>query len=280
MTNFGNVSREWCANRFRRMWSRVPPRQSAGGALVLALFAATASSSAQSAATQPAPDSMRVPILVYHSVAPHHPEQTAEQRQLDVDTAVFREQMSYLAEHRYHVISLARLVEVLDGNAPAPERAVVITFDDGWENQYHYAFPILRQLGLTATFFVYTRPIGRDALWMSWEQLRELQDAGMTVGSHSRTHPMLTGADVALEDEVEHSRDDIRRNLGTVPDFFAYPYGAWDARAVAAVRAAGYRAARAFPGGAWNAAMERYTLRSVLVTDDMDAFERAVGKPN
>lgn len=243
------------------------------------LCAATALALPQRAATQAPSDSLRVPILVYHSVAPHHPGQTAEQQQLDVDTSVFAEQMSYLADHGYRVISLGTLIAALEGKDPVPDHAVVITFDDGWQNQFHYAFPVLRRLGLTATFFVYTKPIGRDdSLYMNWSQLREMQDAGMTIGSHSRTHPMLTNADVALRDEVETSRAEIQRNLGTTPEFFAYPYGAWNAVAADAVRAAGYRGARAYPRGPWNTAADVYSLRSILVTDDMGSFLRALGE--
>lgn len=245
---------------------------------IVPLFAASVL--AQGAAAQTSSDSIRVPILVYHSVAPHHPGQTPEQRQLDVDTSAFNEQMSYLAERRYNVISLAKLIGALEGHDAIPDRAVVITFDDGWENQFHYAFPILRRLGLTATFFVYTKPIGRDdSLYMNWNQLREMQDAGMIIGSHSRTHPMLTTADISLlRDEVETSRADIQRNLGTTPEFFAYPYGAWNVAAADAVRAAGYRGARAYPYGPWNSAADVYALRSVLVTDDMTSFLRALGE--
>ena len=265
------------------MWHaglHVSPRQSASGALVLALLAVAPACRAQSGPTsQPSSDSLRVPILVYHSIAPHHPGQTAEQRQLDVDTAAFREQMSYLVAHKFNVISLDKLVDALDGRATIPEHAVVITFDDGWEDQYERAFPILRQLGLTATFFVYSAAISVDGASMTWEQVRELQDAGMTIGCHSRTHPMLTAADVNLHAEVETSREDIQRNLGTRPDLFAYPYGAWDARVADAVRAAGYRAARAFPGGAWNTPADLFALHAVLVTDDMEAFEREIGPP-
>jgi peptidoglycan/xylan/chitin deacetylase (PgdA/CDA1 family) len=276
-----NQLMERCATRVRLVHACVSRRRGAAGIVVLALLAMAASAQAQYSAPPSAMDSVRVPILVYHSVAPHHPGQTPAQIQLDVDTAVFQDQMNYLAEHKYHVISLERLVDALKRNASLPERAVVITFDDGWANQYHHAFPVLRQHDYTATFFIYTRPIGRDdSLYMNWDQVRELKDAGMTIGSHSRTHPQLTTVDPStLREEVENSRKELEQHLGTAPDLFAYPYGAWDAQAVDDVRDAGYRAARAYPYGPWNTPADLYALRSILVTDDMRAFERALGGP-
>lgn len=245
----------------------------------LVLLALAASSLTQRAAAQSAPDSIRIPILVYHSVAGHHPGQTPDQLKMDVDTAAFREQMSYLAEHKYSVISLAALIDALEGRTPLRDHAVVITFDDGWETQYEHAFPVLKQFGFTATFFIITKPIGHSSLYLTWDQIREMRDAGMTIGSHTRTHPTLTSPDVSLPDEIANSRQDLERNLGTAPDYFAYPYGTWDAQVVAAVRAAGYKGARMSPRGPWNTPADLFTLRSVLVTDDMDAFRATLGSP-
>ena len=279
MRDVVNQLMERCATRVRLACARASRRRGAVGILVLALLAAAASAPAQYSAPPSDQDSIRVPILVYHSVAPHHPGQTPAQIQLDVDTTSFQEQMNYLAEHNYRVISLEKLVDALKNNAPLPERAVVITFDDGWVSQYRHAFPVLRQHGFKATFFIYTKPIGRDdSLYMNWDQVLELRDAGMTIGSHSRTHPQLTTVDASmLRNEVEDSRNELQQRLGTAPDLFAYPYGAWDARAADAVKAAGYRAARAYPYGPWNSLASLYALRSVLVTDDMQAFLRALG---
>jgi peptidoglycan/xylan/chitin deacetylase (PgdA/CDA1 family) len=111
---------------------------------------------------------------------------------------------------------------------------------------------------------------------MTWAQLSELQAAGMTIGSHTRTHPVLPDCHAALHNEVAMSREDIKEHLGRAPDFFAYPFGAWDAESAAWARTAGYRAARAYRGGAWNAPSDLYHLRAVPVTDNMRAFERAV----
>src|SRR3954471_1243747 len=243
---------------------------------VLTVGATAASHLAPRAAGAPAADSLRVPVLVYHSVMPHHPGQTAEQRVLDVDDSVFVAQMRYLADGGYHVVTFAALVDALEGRGTLPKRAVVITFDDGWENQYRHAFPILRRFGVTATFFVFTSPIGKDGLLMTWDQLRELQDAGMTIGSHTRTHPVLPSYHRSLHNEVEMSRADIAQHLGRAPDFFAYPFGEWDAQSAAWARSAGYRAARIYRGGAWNTPSNLYHLRAVPVTDNMQAFEGAV----
>jgi peptidoglycan/xylan/chitin deacetylase (PgdA/CDA1 family) len=225
-------------------------------------------------------DSIGVPILVYHSVAPTHPGQSTEQRLLDVDPATFRRQMGYLAANGYTVIPLGTLVDALQGHGSAPPRAVVITFDDGWLTQYQNAVPILEQMHYTATFFVITAQIGRGAMYMGLDELRTLQRAGMTIAAHTRTHPDLTEvSDSQLRAEVLGSRQDLQKMLGVPADLFAYPYGAWNKRVVAAVQSAGYRAARAFPGGSWNDATDRFALHSVLATDDMDAFVREVSVP-
>jgi len=229
----------------------------------------------------PAPaDSLRVPILVYHSVAPTHAGQTAEQRLLDVDTTVFRQQMSYLAANQFTVISLSTLIDALQGHGSVPPRAVVITFDDGWLTQYENALPILEQRRFTATFFVITAQVGRGSMYMNVNELTTLQRAGMLIASHTRTHPNLTKvSDSQLRDEVLGSRQDLQKMLGVSADLFAYPYGSWDKRVAAAVQNAGYRAARAYPGGAWNSGTDRFALRSVLVTNDMNAFEQELRVP-
>ena len=126
----------------------------------------------------PHADSVRVPILVYHSIAAHRAGQNGEQRELDVDTTLFRTQMSYLAAHGYQVISFPALVDALERGTGVPPRSVVITFDDGWETQYAVAFPILRQLHFTATFFIFSQPIGVDPGYMTWAQIKELQAGG------------------------------------------------------------------------------------------------------
>ena len=186
--------------------------------------------------------------------------------------------MNFLVANRFNVVPLGTLMNALDGHGTVPPRAVVITFDDGWLSQYDNALPILQQLHLAATFFIISKQVGMGPMYMNLDQVKALQRAGMTLESHSRTHPdLIRVTDAQLTDEVAGSRQDLQKMFGVNADVFAYPYGAWNPRVAAAVKAAGYRAARAFPGGAWNDTTRRFALRSVLVTDDMNAFQRVLG---
>src|SRR4051794_31964451 len=125
------------------MRMRLPVRGALVGAMVVLTLGASATSHHAARSTSaPDADSLRVPILVYHSVMPHHPGQSVEQRVLNVDDAVFEAQMRYLVDGGYHVVSFAALVDALERRDPLPNRAVVIPFDDGWGNQYRHAFPI------------------------------------------------------------------------------------------------------------------------------------------
>ncbi|HEX7978756.1 MAG TPA: polysaccharide deacetylase family protein [Gemmatimonadaceae bacterium] len=216
-----------------------------------------------------------VPILVYHSVAPTHPGQNKEQRLLDVDTAMFRQQMDYLVANKYTVVPLSAVVDAVQGHGTVPSNSVAITFDDGWLTQYQNALPILEQLHFPATFFIITHQVGLGTAYMGLDQLKALQRAGMTIASHTQTHPDLSKVSATqLRNEVVGSRQDLQRMLGVSTDLIAYPYGCWNNRVAAVVKSAGYRAARALGGGISNSSANEYALHSVLATDDMAAFVR------
>jgi peptidoglycan/xylan/chitin deacetylase (PgdA/CDA1 family) len=216
-----------------------------------------------------------VPILVYHSVAPTHPGQSKEQRLLDVDTATFRQQMYYLVANKYNVVPLGAVVDALQGKGSVPPHSVAITFDDGWLSQFDNALPILEQLHFPATFFIITHQVGLGSAYMKLGDLKALQREGMTIASHTQTHPDLSKVSAAqLRDEVVGSRQDLQKMLGVTTDLIAYPYGCWNDRVAAVVKSAGYRAARALGGGISNTSATEYSLHSVLATDDMAAFAR------
>lgn len=225
-------------------------------------------------------DTSGVTIFVYHSVASHRAGETGEQRELDVDTTVFRAEMDVLKRRHCEVVSLSRVVDALRDHRPLPRGAVVLTFDDGWKDQYEQAFPILKQHGYTATFFIYTNAIDNGPAFMSWDAVRDLQRSGMTIGAHSRTHPELTRPGISLANEIDSARTDLARQTGAAPRLFAYPYGSWNAHVAAAVHKAGFDAARGMADGQLRPRSELMALPAFLATDDTTAFERSLACGN
>lgn len=226
-------------------------------------------------------DSLRVPILVYHNVQPAADGSKIHRAELTMTPEAFAAQMQYLKDHGIAVISLAALVDALSGKGTVPQPAVVLTFDDGRVNQYQYAFPVLKRFGYTATFFPFTHAIGHNARYFNWDQLLEMKNAGMTIGSHTNLHVRVDRIHdpATWHLEVEQSRTVLEQHLGSPIDFFSYPFGALAPAGDSAVRHAGYTAARAFTGGPWNRASDRWRLRAIPVTESMSRFRLVVGSP-
>lgn len=245
-------------------------------ARLAALLAALAQTAPAATATCSPADSVRVPILVYHDIAPAEHGRQVANREFNVTPAAFEAQMRYLHDQGFRVISLGALVEALEKRCAVPARTVVITFDDGRENQYRHAFPVLKRYGFTATFFPFTHAMNRNPRYLTWEQLREMQRAGMTIGSHAHLHPRMDKiTDPAImKRETAGSREILQQRLESGAEFFAYPFGAMSAQAEEALRAAGFRAARSFSGGGWNSARDLFRLRAVPVTENMKRFQR------
>jgi len=179
----------------------------------------------------------RAVILMYHSIAdrPGHFN--------SVPPAVFKRQMGYLKAKRYPVVSLKTLAKRL-ADMETPGGAVAITFDDGYENNYTDAFPVLKEHGFPATIFVATDRIGSPER-LTREQLREMESSGLVdVEPHSKTHPRLAEADDALaREEMRGSKETVENMLGKSADFFAYPYGSFSERTLQIARERGFRAA-------------------------------------
>ena len=149
--------------------------------------------------------------------------------------------MEWLSSHA-RVVPLAEIAAALQEKKPLPERAVVLTFDDGFADFHTEAAPVLLQKGLPATVFLPTSYCGRTNSWpgqpkwvdlqplMSWQQIRELAEQGINFGSHTVSHTNLTEAEAEVaEREIAESRKEIESRTGRAADYFCYPYGRWNA---------------------------------------------------
>lgn len=227
----------------------------------------------------PAEGATRTPILVYHAIEPHQSGESRLKAEYTVAPEVFERQLQYLQENGYRAISFDVLTAHLTHGLPVPDRAVVITLDDGDDSQYEYALPLLEKYGLTATFFIYPNAIGKSR-FLTWEQLGEAVAQGMAVGSHAATHPFLTKTtdEKELEREIAGSKRWLAERLGVEVKYFSHPFGLTDERVNDLVRQAGYQAARTLSWETWNKVDDLYALRAVIVTDNFSRFRQILGE--
>jgi peptidoglycan/xylan/chitin deacetylase (PgdA/CDA1 family) len=220
----------------------------------------------------------KVPILVYHHVSQSDPEGSHALRRLTVTADIFAQQMQYLQDNGYHVITFSDVADYFDHGKELPTLPVIISFDDGWETQFEYALPSLEKYHYTATFFVVTDYIGRPG-FISWPQLHTLLTDGMTIGSHTRSHPRLTKIrdPEKLWDQIYNSKAILETQLEAPVEEFAYPYGLHNAKAAAAVKQAGYRAGRGCCSGIAHTSGDVFVLKAVMVPNDMEKFVEYIG---
>jgi hypothetical protein len=130
-----------------------------------------------------------VPVLSYHQFS------ATESNKMTVTKSAFQEQMKFLKDNGYRVITLDQLFDFLDFKAPLPRKSVVITIDDGWRSAYDIAYPILKAQGFPATLFVYTDLILGGEKTLSWDLVKELAENGIDIQCHTKSHFDLTLAD-------------------------------------------------------------------------------------
>jgi peptidoglycan/xylan/chitin deacetylase (PgdA/CDA1 family) len=217
----------------------------------------------------------------------HRVSLSREYDQLTVTPKRFEEQMSYLKKN-CRVLSLPQAVtELANKNLSTP--AVVVTFDDGYRDNLTQALPILRKNRIPATIFVTGRfcdqsmrhpryPSEEGRLHLDWNEVRELaREPGITIGSHTLTHPYLTRQpEPQVRAEIFDSRHAIARQIDAPVEYFCYPSGDVTAREASLVEAAGYLAAVSVAPGSNHPGTPRYMLRRTEVTDRDGAHELAL----
>jgi peptidoglycan/xylan/chitin deacetylase (PgdA/CDA1 family) len=134
-------------------------------------------------------------------------------------------QLHYLRCAGYYSITLSQLFDAMQTGAPLPEKAVILTFDDGYADAYSNAFPILRSAGFGGSFGIVSDWVGQPG-YLTWEQLKEMSATGMEVVSHTANHPDLgRSPDWMVRDQLVRSKQVLEQNLGLPVSFLIYPSG-------------------------------------------------------
>jgi peptidoglycan/xylan/chitin deacetylase (PgdA/CDA1 family) len=187
------------------------------------------------------PRHMPVPILMYHVIG--NPPAGEPYPDLFVSLSDFAAQMRYLEAHGFSAATLGQLVAFWRGKGKLPARPVVLTFDDGYRSDWLAATPILQRLGWRGVLDLCLNAVHPHGD-VPAPLVRALVRAGWEVDDHTLTHHDLTTLDAAgLHREIVVSRAVLRTLTGQPVSFFCYPSGAYDAKVIATVKAAGFKGA-------------------------------------
>ncbi len=217
-----------------------------------------------------------VPILCYHSFAEDCKSSTC------IPASLFDQQMRYLKDNGYRVISLGELLRFLQYRHALPKRSVVITIDDGYISAYNIAYPILKKYSFNATIFIYTDFAGVARGAVTWDQLRDMKADGFEVGSHTLSHCDLTKKregenDLAymarIKKELFMSKQIIDKKLEQDTIYLSFPYGNYNQRILRICDQVGYKmAVSAKRGGNPFFADPLILKRDQILKKDMETF--------
>lgn len=222
-------------------------------------------------AIEPTPDgtvrTSQVPILMYHYLSTPPANADVYRLDLSVTPERFAAHLDAMQQAGYTTISLYTWLANLIQGTPLPEKPVVITFDDGYRDNYENAFPLLRERGMIATFFIVTDFIDEQRpAYLTWDMVREMYAAGMSIESHGRNHVSLQNKDADyLIWQALGSLETIEYELGVRPRFVSYPAGDYDQATIDIFSSAGYWAGFTTVQGATHRSDDLFQVKRVRV---------------
>lgn len=187
----------------------------------------------------------------------------------------FETQMTFLKSRGHQVISLRKLLDILDDKIDRDVlhlKPVLITFDDGFEGNYKYGFPILQKHGMSASFFVATSNIGKKHM-LTWQQLREMSNFKMSIQSHTLSHPLLSSLGFnETKKEIVDSKQIIQEKIGEKVEFISLPNGDYNQYYFKIAEENGYLGGCSSIYGFNNQKTNRFLLRRISIKKHTDIF--------
>lgn len=210
-----------------------------------------------------------IPVLYYHSV-----DKNAA-NEVTIAPDVLEEQLNYIKDNNYITITMKELYEHIKNKEPIPEKSILITFDDGYMNNYTEAFPILKKLNMKATIFCVGNSLD-GSYYLSEEAIKEMSDYGIDIESHTVNHVHL---DTLSYDEqlleLKKSKEILEKITGREVISLAYPFGDYNEDSIRAAKNAGYKLAFTTNLGLSDREDNIYELDRIYISShyDMNTFK-------
>jgi peptidoglycan/xylan/chitin deacetylase (PgdA/CDA1 family) len=229
---------------------------------------------------------VEIPVLLYHHLLKQD-ENTFCNNPAVVSVELFEEQMCVLYEEGYHSITLGDLELFLKGEIQLPCRSVLITFDDGYKSNIHYAYPILKKYELRAAIFIVSYMISEETSefdptafqYISWREMEEHKDV-FEYACHSHNfHRLENHKSFLIAKPLEEVKEDLRMNLQTIHHpYFAYPYGEYDKNTISLLKELGFVMAFTIVDGNVKIGDDMYRLKRRSIKPDMsiDKFKKII----
>jgi len=209
----------------------------------------------------------KIPILMYHSIS------YEKGNILKVSKENFRKQMKYLIDNNYTTLSLDELYSYMKTGKDLPQKPIVITFDDGYEDNFTNAYPILKEFKLKATVFVITNTIDREKNFLTSNEIKLMDASNIRIESHTTSHEHLD--QILYSDTVKTmttSKLRLEKLLNRKINYIAYPYGGYNQNTINAAKQSGYKLAFSTEYGIINRSNNIYTLGRIFVNSNL-SFE-------
>lgn len=210
-----------------------------------------------------------IPVLMYHSIG------YVKDNGLVMTPEKFRIQIKYIKDNGYKTLTLDELHALFKENKPIPKKSVIITLDDGYSDNYKYAYPILKEYGAKATIFVITKTIDKNTNYLNSKQIKELQANGIDIESHTVGHEELINLTYEKQlKTLKESKLELENLLNKSVNYIAYPYGKYNNDTIKAAKEAGYLMGLTTKNKSTEKSDGMYTLsrKNINSLDEMSVF--------
>jgi peptidoglycan/xylan/chitin deacetylase (PgdA/CDA1 family) len=206
---------------------------------------------------------VHLPVLMYHHIQSRDAAKADKQTNLTVYTDVFQSQMQYLKSKNYNTVTMNDLVNFFDAGTPVPAKSILLTFDDGYQDFYTDAYPILSAQGYRATMFVPTG-LMQNPDYLTWDEISGM-NASVLFANHTWSHANIGGSTEKMKYEISTADSQLSQYGLNIPKTFAYPYGFDSSQAETYLNSLGYKAAFTTVPGSVLCKKQRFDLPRVRI---------------